>query len=237
MMTARLVWIGIGALLCLAGVGQAQIPTSTQDRLTTPGPPPKRDVVRGNEELRHMARCVAERQATRVENLLKSAPGSKLEADLATSLQSRMDNCLKTDSISFTTYLLRGGLAEVLYQREFPQGLPAAKPAAEIVSAWVEPRLNERGSQALELMHSAARCLVTRQPERVSELLAMEAMTPAEMRVIRTLQDDLGACLIAGMTFNGNRQSLRALLAEAALEYGRAQRDGFAAVTGGSGTK
>ena len=113
----------------------------------------------------------------------------------------------------------------------------AAKPASEVTLAWSDPNLDSDGNQALELMHSAARCLVVRQPKRVSDLLTTETMSAEEMRVIRDLQDDLGACLFEGMTFNGNRQSLRALLAEAALEYGVAQRNGFAGVVAASAGK
>src|SRR3546814_14617 len=213
------------ALLCLAALAQAQIPSSTQERLTTPGKPQKEDVLRGNKLFRDMAQCVVERQSTRVDNLLNSEPGSKVEMKLADSLQSRYDNCLGMGSISFPHYVLRGGLAEVVYHREFPNGLDTTtKPATEVTLVWSDPNLDSDGVQALELMHSAARCLVARQPKRVSDLLETETMSPEEMRVIRDLQGDLGACLFAGVTFNGNRQSLRALLAEAALEYGAAHQ-------------
>src|SRR3546814_20475939 len=79
-----------------------------------------------------MAQCVVERQSTRVDNLLNSAPGSKVEMKLADSLQSRYDNCLGMGSISFPHYVLRGGLAEVVYHREFPNGLDTTtKPRSE----------------------------------------------------------------------------------------------------------
>src|SRR3546814_18502426 len=94
-----------------------------------------------------------------------------------------------------------------------------------------------RSVQAWELMHSAARCLVARQPKRVSDLLETETMSPEEMRVIRDLQGDLGACLFAGVTFDGTRQSLRALLAQPALQYAVAQRTGFAGLAAAAAGK
>jgi hypothetical protein len=225
----------LAALLCVSTASQAQYVSSTHDRLTTPGEPQSQDVLRGNELFREMARCVVDRQTTRVENLLRSPPGSDAEASLAYSLQSRYDQCMGMGSISVPYYVLRGGLAEVLYHRKFPNGLDTTtKPASDVTLAWSDPHLNSGGDQALELMHSAARCLVARQPKRVSDLLATETMTPEEMRVIRDLQGDLGACLFQGITFNGNRQSMRALLAEAALEYGLGQRNGFAGVASAS---
>src|SRR3546814_16064100 len=77
------------ALHCLAALAQAQIPSSTQERLTTPGKPQKEDVLRGNKLFRDMAQFVVERQSTRVTNLLNSAPGSKVEMKWAARLQSR----------------------------------------------------------------------------------------------------------------------------------------------------
>src|SRR3546814_13501182 len=91
---------------------------------------------------------------------------------LADSLQSRYDNCLGMGSISFPHYVLRGGLAEVVYHREFPNGLDTTtKPATEVTLVWSDPNLDPDGVQALELMISAARFLVARQPKRVSDLL------------------------------------------------------------------
>src|SRR3546814_5557133 len=98
---------------------------------------------------------------------------------LADSLQSRDDNCLGRGSISFPHYVWRGGLAEVVYHREFPNGLDTTtKPATEVTLVWSDPNLDSDGVQALELVHSAARCLVARQPKRVSDLLETETMSP-----------------------------------------------------------
>src|SRR3546814_15805477 len=74
-------------------------------------------------------------------------------------------------SISFPHYVLRGGLAEVVYHREFPNGLDTTtKPATEVTLVWSDPNLDSDGVQALELMHSAARSLFARQPKRVRDL-------------------------------------------------------------------
>src|SRR3546814_17915160 len=110
-----------------------------------------------------MAQCVVERQSTRVDNLLNSAPGSKVEMKLADSLQSRYDNCLGMGSISFPHYVFRGGLAEVVYHREFPNGLDTTtQPATELPLVRSDPTLSSDGVPALELMTSAAPGFVAR---------------------------------------------------------------------------
>ncbi len=48
---------------------------------------------------------------------------------------------------------------------------------------------------------------------------------------MRALQPDLSACLTSGITFTASRQSLRGLLAEAALHYGEEANGGFVRAT------
>jgi len=218
--------------LGLASAAPAQYVSSTHDLRTTPGSPLPEDLISGDASFRRMAACVVERQRTRVDYLLHAAPGSEAEVGMARSLQSRFDQCIPGyKSISFAWNVLRGGLAEAVYHLEFPNGLGTAKtPAAEALSAWTSPRSDEAGDQQLELLHSTARCMVAERPADVARFLATDPLSKAEGQVVGELRDLLGACLYQGITLTINRQSLRGLLAEAALEYGLAQRSGFAGV-------
>ena len=75
----------------------------------------------------------------------------------------------------------------------------------------------------------SARCVVLREPATVTSVLAAPPFSPAEMAALRALQPAISACLDAGIAFTTSRQSLRGLLAEAALHYGEGLRDGFPA--------
>jgi len=58
-------------------------------------------------------------------------------------------------------------------------------------------------------------------------MLAGAPFSAAEGRAIGSLQGALSVCLDAGISFTASRQSLRGLLAEAALHYGQAHRGGL----------
>lgn len=213
---------------CAASVSLAQTPTSTSDRVTGPTRP-RGDAARSDVVFRATVACTVERAPNRTRNLLQTIPGTGGEASLIYSFQSRLDWCLPGfDSVGFTWNLLRGLMAEVYYHRGFPSGLPrAVEPATEQTAAWARARVERGKITALEGAHAAARCVVLRQPGPVSDLLATDPLSRPEIRALRALQPDLSACLDAGVQFAATRQSARALLAEAALHYGEAQRNGF----------
>lgn len=215
------------ALLVLAAAGAAsgQIPTSTSDRITRPGIR-RGDAARTDATFRQVIACTVQRDPARSRNLVASMPGSPAEELITGSYQSRLDQCYPQliDSLGFTPALLRGGIAEVFYHRDFPGGLPAAPaaPPSEAALAWARPRLFEGRVTGLEVAHAIARCVVLRQPATVSALLASPPFSAGEISASHALQGDLAACITAGVRFTASRQSLRGLLAEAALHYGEA---------------
>jgi hypothetical protein len=220
--------------LCLVpAAATAQHPTSTSDRIT----PPYRirgDAARSDVVFRRTVACAAERQPGRARTLVDTQAGSYAEARVVWSYQSLLDWCFSgiEGGVGFASELLRGGMAEIFYQRAFPSGLPREAPAdGAAAAAWSRPRQAERGpyAQRMELLHASARCIVLRNPAAVSAMLAAAPFTAPEMAAMRTLQPDISACLDSGIAFTATRQSLRALLAEAALHYGEAFRTGFAA--------
>jgi hypothetical protein len=158
-------------------------------------------------------------------------PGSNAEAMIISSYQSRLDQCYprQMGGLSFSWSLLRGGFAELFYHRDFPGGLPAAPAAApsEAAIAWTHARTAEGRVTSLETLHAVARCVVVRRPAAVSGLLAEAPFSAGELTGMQSIQDDLSACITAGVRFTASRQSLRGLLAEAALHYGEALGSGF----------
>ena len=73
-----------------------------------------------------------------------------------------------------------------------------------------------------EPLHATARCVVVRQPVVVTQLLAAAPFSAAEVSAMRQLRGDISSCLDSGIRLTASPQSLRGLLAEAALLYGEA---------------
>jgi hypothetical protein len=217
-------------ILAAAGAALAQNPTSSSDRITRPGIR-RGDAARTDSTFRHVIACTVLREPVRSRNLVASIPGSLAESMIVSSYQSRLDQCYPQliGGLGFTWELLRGGIAEVFYHRDFPAGLPAAPAAApgEAALAWARPRIFEGRVTGAEIPHAIARCLVLRQPATVSALLASPPFSAGEMSAMRSLEGDLAACITVGTRFTASRQSLRGLLAEAALHYGEALGKGF----------
>jgi hypothetical protein len=220
------------ALLIFVGAGAAgaQNPTSSNDRITAPGIR-RGDAARTDPVFRHVITCTVRREPTRSRNLVNSLPGTTAESMILGSYQSRLDQCYPRlmGGLGLTWDLLRGGIAELFYHHDFPAGLPLAPalPPGDAALAWTRPRLFEGRVTGAEIPHAIARCVVLRQPATVSSLLANAPFSAGEMAAMRSLQGDLAACLTAGTRFTASRQSLRGLLAEAALHYGEALGKGF----------
>lgn len=219
------------ALLWLGGPAGAQLVTSTSDRVTGPGRS-RGDAARTDPIFRRMIACLVEREPSATRNLLATIPGSDGEARILWRFQSRIDHCLPGAAITgvgFSWDLLRGGVAEVHYRHAFPAGLPAEPAAApDLAASWSRPRQENGRSPASEMLHATARCVVLREPAAVTRMLASAPFSAGETRALNSLQGALSACLDAGTRFTASRQSLRGLLAEAGLHYGRAYANGFA---------
>jgi hypothetical protein len=215
--------IGFAAVfLCAPGFAAlAQELTSTSDRMTH-AEPERGEAARTDPLFRRTLACVASREPGRVRTLIETIPGSRAEARVAGGFQSRLDQCYAGTGrgLSFTWNLLRGGFAEIYYHREFPAGLPSAAGDPAWAEAWIRPRAAEGVVPEQELLHATARCVVVRQPAMVTRLLAGAPFSAAEAGAIRQLSGDISSCLDSGIELTVSPQSLRALLAEAALHYG-----------------
>ena len=226
----RFLLAALAVLLPSAAV--AQIPTSTQDRMTTPGAPSRSEIARTDAVLRDVAACVTRRQPSRTLNLLRTIPGTDAEARVLLSFQSVMNSCYNDHlnqgrSMSLSLPLLRGIFAETWLRSDFPGGLPAAAGAAPPPEEWIAARLVDGVAPTADKLHAMARCVTARRPEAVNALLTAAPLGPEENAAFRSLQPDLVACLDAGIELTASRQALRAMLAEAAFHYARGRRDGF----------
>jgi hypothetical protein len=209
------------------GLAIAQERTSTNDRMTH-AVPGRGEAAQTDPLFRRTLACVLIREPRKPRNLVDTVPGSREEARLFGAFQSRLEQCYvgTVHGISFSWELLRGGFAEIYYHREFPAGLPGAPADTAWAAAWTRPRVIDRRVSQVEMLHATMRCVTVRRPEAVGRMLAAAPLSAEEASAVRTLRDDLSACLNSGVQLTASRQSLRGLLAEAALHYGEAIRNG-----------
>lgn len=229
-----LLWL-LALLFCVPAPSVAQVPTSTQDIIPSSSRPQRSDIRRSDAVFRDLVACVVRYQPERARNLLETIPGTYAEGDILVTFRPRMETCfdyprLGGRALGFDWRLLRGAIAETAFAIEFPEGIAAAAAPAEALAAWARPREADGQVTTLELVHAMARCVTLRQPAEVNRLLRAEPLGAEERAAMRRLQPDLAACLDSGVNFTASRQALRALLAEAALQYAEASRDGFARV-------
>ncbi len=226
--------VGLGAAAFCGAGAAAQIPTSTHDIIPNTSRPALSETARADRAFRDLIACVVRYQPARTRNLLGTIPGTSEERRILYSFESRMENCFDVfragrDGLRFQTNLLRGVVAEVYYGSDFPGGIPAAGDVTpERVADWVRPRPADGEVSQLEMLHAMARCVTSRQPAAVGALLRTAPLSAEERAALRPLEPDLSACLDSGVEFTASRQSLRGLLAEAALHFARARATGFA---------
>ena len=227
----------VHALAVLAVAGStaapagAQVPTSTEDIIPSSSGPGRSEIQQSDAVFRDLIACVIRYQPGRTRNLLDTIPGTHDEANILYSFQSRMETCFNASRVGgralfFPTPVLRGAIAEAYYRQEFPNGATAPAPA-EAATGWAQPRRSDDEVTQAEMIHSMARCVTVRQPAGVKAVLDAPPLSPQELAAIRAIQADLSACLDSNVSFNASRQAVRALLAEAALHYGEAQRNGW----------
>jgi hypothetical protein len=225
----RLTSLGVAAIFpCGAGTSVlAQELTSTRDRMTH-AEPERGEAARMDPLFRRTLACVVSREPRRARTLIETIPGTRTEARVMGGFQSRLDQCYVGTGrgLGFTWNLMRGGFAEIYYHREFPDGLASGATDAAWAEAWIRPRVAEGIVSQEELLHATARCVVVRQPAIVTRLLAGAPFSAAEVSAMRQLRGDISSCLDSGIQLTASPQSLRGLLAEAALRYGEARGAG-----------
>ena len=225
----RLPSLGCAAMfLCATGASAlAQELTSTRDRMTH-AEPERGEAARMDPLFRRMLACVFSREPGRARTLIETIPGTRTEARVMGGFQSRLEQCYVGTGrgIGFSWNLMRGGFAEIYYHREFPGGLASGTADAAWAEAWIRPRVADGVVSQEEQLHATARCVVVRQPAIVTRLLAGAPFSAAEVSAMRQLRGDISSCLDSGIQFTVSPQSLRALLAEAALRYGESRGAG-----------
>ena len=167
---------------------------------------------------RQMAACLVHRRQSAASAMLDAADDAGfIKADRALSRETSDCLSITTDAQAQTGVrmqasrpLWRGLVAEQLVMNRFATAAPAPEPIQRrYASAWTA--IDGRGAVIDEM----AVCASSTNPAGVRALLVTEPASPAEATAMGALSPTLGQCLAAGATLQGNRQSIRAALAEA----------------------
>jgi len=229
---------GLARSLCrfVAIVGVAALPAPLAAQYGQSSPPPQ-DVPRASSSdsdrapaaathagVLRAASCLLGRDAAAGNALLATGPYSPEERQEAVRTLRAADRCVRgRGSLATSPLLLRGALAETLYEAQFAQ-----PPAVRTPPAAAAPFRPGASRQDMVSAFALADCAAARQPDLVRALMATEPETDVEGAALQALNPVFGQCVTPGATLNVDRGSIRAILAESLYRWAVVQRDGAA---------
>ena len=179
-------------------------------------------------DLHRGAACQVGREAASVEPMLATAPYSADERTEAVRVLRLLQRCLRlTAPISTSTAVLRGVIAEALYESRFatPQAARApplsAKPLLQ-----VELATTRADAATLAPAYALAECTAARHGEPVRALLATEPGSAAAEAAFQALNPAFVSCVTGDTRLNVDGRTLRGMLAEMLYRWSVVQRDG-----------
>ena len=232
--------IALGALLALVALPSA--PAAAVGQYPPPPPPPVPDLPTGSSartpreapaaaspsDVLRGAVCLAERDEEAATSLLDSAPYSNEERDQAVRALRAAERCLRRrERIATSVLVLRGALAEAMYERRFAEPpAPRDPPLAGAAFFRAEAATTRDDAAALAPAYDLALCTAARRPDLARALLATEPGAPDEAAALEPLNPVFVECVTPGTTLNVDRAGIRAILAESLYRWSVVQRDG-----------
>ena len=181
----------------------------------------------GQTQLLQAAACLVGRDANAGSALLAAAPFSADERQEAVRTLRAAERCVGSRArLATSPMLLRGALAEALYEARFPQPPPARTPPLRALASL--PADAAAARQDIAPAFALADCAAGRGGETVRALLAAEPDTDAEGVALQALNPVFAACVAPGTSLSVDRAGLRSLLAQSLYRWAVVQRDGAA---------
>jgi hypothetical protein len=222
MMRKILTALGMIAGLATAGAALADPPIGSRvgDRLRKSAEvvPEDKAALRAHA----MAACLVNKRRPAIARLLAATDMPSLQAGFKTMWSGELtcqsgfeDNdsgFVEARRVQYPPDIMRGMLAEQMLRSLRSQ--VAALPAMPLLQqpyrrAWFG------GSSRNAVIDEMATCMAETTPAGISELLATEPYSPGEKTTFGAITPMIGKCLSAGAKLVGNRQSVRAALADA----------------------
>ncbi|HEX8621597.1 MAG TPA: hypothetical protein VF718_06460 [Allosphingosinicella sp.] len=214
---------GVGGALAAAGPGKkAEVDvTGMGVNYTTIGAGSAYTGPKAYGRLVETARCLVRRAHGAAEKLLETTPESLAESNIRWGpIRSRLDQCSQM-YMGATGVVLRGAIAQVLYEEKFGARPPAPSPTA-VPLAYDWPATGQTAAQ-LATIYSFADCFVAAQPAGVRQLVLTAPGSAEESAALRALRPHFASCLVKDVTFNTNRETMRAVLTESLHRWSLAQ--------------
>ena len=179
-------------------------------------------------EVWRAAACVAAREPVEAGEILATVPYSRQERQKALGLLRSAQRCIRSrEAITTSPTMLRGAVAEALYEGQFAAPQPVRAPAVLVSPSRLDASAPETAAQ-LAPAFALAECSVAAQPETIRNVLTTEVGSEAELAALRGLNPVFAGCITQGTSLNADRGTLRALLADSLYRWSVVQRDGSA---------
>lgn len=158
-------------------------------------------------------RCVVDRRRDKVLAILTAPNESPEQYRAINAMIPQEDICLRDASrMRFNAVLLRGGVAEVLYEENNPSRPSAEKDVAGQGGDYDWTLDTPKGG--LDLLMAMTACYAAARPGEIHDLLLTTPASDAEAVLLEKMADRFGSCLPAGTKLSMNPLMLRAALAE-----------------------
>ena len=211
--------------LPLAVAALAAMPAAAQEEPATPAPAAEPSPV--SEVLAGVA-CSLGRDARAGDAVLAAVPFSEGERTATGDFIRGAQRCLRRrEPILTPAYVVRGAIAETLYELQFATP-PAARTPALAAAPLTRPGLDLPAEtvQQLQPMYALADCSAGRQPDLARAVLATEPRSAAEGPAFAAMHPAFGSCVPAGTQLSYDPRFMRVFLAEALYRWAVVQRDG-----------
>ena len=196
------------------------VPRPGSSDSATPAVVTQEDVLRG-------AVCQVARNAASVEPLLATAPHSSEERTQAVRILGLVQRCLRLrDPISTNAAVLRGSVAEALYESRFAAAQPAHNPVLAVQPLFRPDQATRGNAASLAPAYALAECTAAGHGELVRGLLATEPGGPEAQAAFNALNPAFSACVTTNTQIEVDGRTLRGMLAEILYRWSVVQRDG-----------
>lgn len=165
--------------------------------------------------MRDFAQCVVQGYRSWVDRFLATAPGSPEAQRLAQRVA--FNDCLLIGELRFQEPLLRGGMYEALYQRDYGR--------VEGPNVSTAPAINYdvRGATRDQVvLRRFADCVARENPAASRALVLSPVGQPSENAAFAALGETLSVCLVPGERAAFSRPILRGIIAEALYRLSQA---------------
>jgi hypothetical protein len=222
--------MAFGLSLGLAAAGVAAAPAADKPPRLIPSWK-QSHLEQGNQSVQSiykLAACARVQRREAAEAVLDSVPGSAEERSrMAVAVPAGFKGCpIRVRRLKIRNFvLMRGALAEALYNGDRVRPRAAALPAAEAGPP------SGNGS-ALAVARRVARCAVSRNPGLAHEVVKYNFGSIGEGRALRSLKPAFTACLPPGERLVISRLNIRALLAEELYRASVTFKESFANAQG-----